>query len=67
MSSKIDGIINDITDPQTRRAVKAMYDEMASVINNHTHNADGSETGSYYTSKPRTNAEGVSAGDPAEI
>lgn len=67
MSSYIDSLINDISDPQTRRAVKAMYDEMASVINNHTHNADGSEAGSYYTSKPRTNAETVSAGDPAEI
>lgn len=67
MSSYIDSLINDISDPQTRRAVKAMYDEMASVINNHTHNADGSESGSYFTSKPRSDAETVSAGTAAKI
>lgn len=67
MSSKIDSMINDIPDPKTRRAMKAMYDEMASVINNHTHNADGGQAGSYFTSKPRADAETVSAGTAAEI
>jgi len=40
--------------------IKAKYDA-------HTHNADGSEAGSYFTSEPRTDAEGVSAGTASAI
>ena len=40
--------------------VKTMYDA-------HTHNADGSEAGSYFTSPPRTDAADVTAGSASAL
>lgn len=36
--------------------------ELKALYEGHTHNADGAQAGSYYTSTPRSNAEGVTAG-----
>lgn len=45
--------------------VQALEDKLNALIdafNTHTHNADGSESGSYYTSPPRSNAATVTGG-----
>ena len=39
-----------------------VLNQFASVYNVHTHNADGSELGAYFTSPPRTDAATVTAG-----
>lgn len=44
---------NELVDNMAE--LKALYDA-------HTHNADGAQVGAYYTSTPRTNAAGVTAG-----
>lgn len=46
-------MINELADSVTD--IKTKYDV-------HTHNADGSEAGSYFTSEPVTDAEDVTAG-----
>ncbi len=41
--------------------------DIKTIFDAHTHNADGSESGSYFTSKPRSDAEGVSAGSASTV
>jgi len=58
----ITNLINQINDPAAKHAMQLIYDELKDKFDNHTHNADGSQVGSYYTSKPRSDAETVTAG-----
>ena len=68
MSNVVDHI-NQVTDPHTKRALQAMFAELVAVLDDHkaqfdahTHNGDGAQAGSYYTSPPRTNVATVTAG-----
>lgn len=45
-------------------ALVALANDIKAKYNAHTHNADGSESGSYFTSPPRTDAADVTAGTP---
>lgn len=68
--------LNTIRDTHTRKAMQAIIDALRADINEiatdladhktifdaHTHNADGAQAGSYYTSPPRSNTATVSAG-----
>ena len=67
MADSITGMINDISDPATRRAVQGIYEALKATFDNHTHNADGAQVGAYYTSKPRSDAETVSAGTASQF
>jgi hypothetical protein len=66
-NQNIYNLINQISDPAAREAIKLIYEDHKTVFEGHTHNADGSETGSYFTSPPRTDAATVSAGTPSEL
>lgn len=55
-------LINQISDRKTREAMRDLYSELKTAFDSHTHNADGAQAGSYYTSPPRSNTATVSAG-----
>lgn len=44
-----------------------LANEVKADFNAHTHNADGAQVGSYYTSPPRTNAATVTLGTAATV
>lgn len=41
--------------------------DIKTIFDAHTHNADGSEAGSYYTSPPRSDAADVTAGSASTV
>jgi len=47
--------------------VKKTLDEIKTQFDEHTHNADGSQAGSYFTSPPRTDAATVTGGTARTI
>jgi len=47
--------------------IKTDLDEIKAQFDSHTHNADGSQAGSYFTSPPRTDAATVTAGTARTI
>lgn len=69
MATNLNQHINSIADPTTRQAVRGIVQDLlaeiaalGAVYNSHTHNGDGAQAGSYYTSPPRSNAATVTAG-----
>lgn len=66
--------INQVTDPQTRKALQALFDALntdvsaiVTAFNAHTHNGDGAQAGSYFTSPPRSDAATVTAGTASTV
>ena len=56
---------NSQQEIQLRQMFSAVLVDLANaktIFDAHTHNGDGSEAGSYYTSPPRSNAADVTAG-----
>lgn len=43
-------------------ALRTLANELKADFNNHCHNADGAQAGSYFTSRPRSDASTVTAG-----
>lgn len=56
--SELMEMINELSDSVTD--IKAIFDA-------HTHNADGAQSGSYYTSPPRSDAATVTAGSASTV
>ena len=57
----VQGLVRDLIT--TRNALDALttaFNALVTLYNAHTHGADGSEAGAYFTSKPQTDTETVS-------
>lgn len=61
-TNNIDNLLNQVADRKTREALRLIYAELKTAFDSHTHNADGAQAGSYYTSPPRSDTATVSAG-----
>lgn len=60
--SKIAHYINQIQDPAAQKALQLLFEELTDAFDAHTHNADGAQVGSYFTSPPRSDTATVTAG-----
>ena len=58
-------LVNELRDDHA--TFKTVVDDLKAAFNTHTHNADGSQAGSYFTSPPRTDAAVVTAGTASEV
>ena len=69
MATNLNQHINNIPDPATRQAVRGIVQEFlaelsafSTAFNAHTHNGNGAQAGSYFTSPPRSDTATVTAG-----
>ena len=69
MATNLNQHINSIADPTTRQAIRGIVQDLlaelsafATAFNAHTHNGNGAQAGSYFTSPPRSDAATVTAG-----
>ena len=65
MQEELWQVVNELVDSIT--AVAVDWAAMKVIFDAHTHNADGSESGSYYVSPPRSNTADVTAGTASVV
>lgn len=61
----IAALVNELRDDHA--TFKTVVDDLKTAFNAHTHNADGGQAGSYFTSPPRTDAATVTLGTASEV